>query len=87
MEWLEETVRGLMQRLHELAAQLPQQALSQADESEGQEVDEVNDDDSNASDAEIEQKELLEFLSTTAYCLPMRFQRICAASWWRAWPR
>lgn len=62
LEWLEETVRGLMQRLHELAAQLPQQALSQVDESEGQESDEANDDDSNASDTEIEQKELLEFL-------------------------
>ncbi|MDY4301590.1 Zn-binding domain-containing protein [Pseudomonas salmasensis] len=58
-EWLEDTARRLIHRLHELAAELPQQAVNQDDESE---ADDANDDESKASTAEIEQKELLEFL-------------------------
>ncbi|WP_040259139.1 DEAD/DEAH box helicase [Pseudomonas massiliensis] len=59
-EWLQDTALGLMQKLHELAAKLPQQAINQGDQ--GDAADEAGDDESKASAAEIEQKELLEFL-------------------------
>ncbi|UZE84010.1 DEAD/DEAH box helicase [Pseudomonas viciae] len=59
-EWLEDTVHSLLCRLHELAATLPRQALN-VDEPEAGAEDSGSDDD-NRSDAEVEQKELLEFL-------------------------
>ncbi|MGE4404254.1 DEAD/DEAH box helicase [Pseudomonas sp.] len=58
-EWLADTAQTLMGRLHELAEKLPQQTVSL---STGDDDDTDDADASMASDAEIEQKELLEFL-------------------------